>query len=261
MTGSLRHEAPNGGGPVSSDGVDPYALWDAAYVLGSLTTTERRDYEAHLTGCPSCRSAVGELSGMPALMSMLSPADVTAIDNGGLELPPIQPRILDELLNKVQRRRRTVRWLTWTASAAAAILLAVGAFIAIKPGPVIPVQSPALQASSPDTMADPLSMTHVVPSSVQATVSMKSQSWGTHVALTCTYGDSGPAGGHDDDAGDRLAMVAVGRDGTHDQLATWMALEGVTATPTGSTSMPIDEIASVQIVSVDNGDVLLERNF
>ena len=26
----------------------PYAMWDAAYVLGSLSSTERREYEGHL---------------------------------------------------------------------------------------------------------------------------------------------------------------------------------------------------------------------
>jgi hypothetical protein len=43
-------------------------------------------------------------------------------------------------------------------------------------------------------------------------------------------------------------------------LATWVALTGVTATPGGSTSMPIDQIAAVQVVSGDNGEVLLQRS-
>ena len=58
------------GGEVSSVGDDhEYALWDAAYVLGSLSSTERHEYEAHLSSCPSCREAVAELTGMPALLS------------------------------------------------------------------------------------------------------------------------------------------------------------------------------------------------
>jgi hypothetical protein len=54
-------------------------------------------------------------------------------------------------------------------------------------------------------------------------------------------------------------MVVVGRDGRQDRLATWMAVDGVRATPAGSTSMPIDQIATVEIVSADTGDALLER--
>ena len=44
------------------------------------------------------------------------------------------------------------------------------------------------------------------------------------------------------------------------QLATWVALEGSTATPTGSTSVPIDEIAALQVVTVGSGEVLLQRD-
>jgi hypothetical protein len=59
------------GGPVpgarGQDG-DKYAHWDAAYVLGSLSETDRREFEAHLDECPTCRDAVTELAGMPALL-------------------------------------------------------------------------------------------------------------------------------------------------------------------------------------------------
>ena len=66
---------------------------------------------------------------------------------------------------------------------------------------------------------------------------------------------------HDgDEAGDNLALVVVGRDGSYVQLATWVALTGIPASPGGSTSMPMDQIAAVQVVAVDTGDVLLQRS-
>jgi len=240
--------------------VDRYALWDAAYVLGSLSSSERREYENHLSGCSSCRSAVGELGGMPGLLAMLSPDDVAGIDDdfldGSVEHPGIRPQVLDGLLNDVRRRRRTIRWSTWAASAAAVVLVTVGTVIALRPE--TPAPEPSLHAA-----ATPVSMTPVAPSSVEATVSMASRAWGTFVALSCTYREEEEEvpGTREDDDGDRLAMVAVGRDGTRDQLATWMAREGVTASPTGSTSMSIDAIASVQVVATDTGDVLLQRDF
>ena len=52
-----------------------YATWDAAYVLGSLSPTDRREFEAHLSVCPSCSQSVGELSGIPALLSKLDSTD------------------------------------------------------------------------------------------------------------------------------------------------------------------------------------------
>jgi hypothetical protein len=48
----------------------------------------------------------------------------------------------------------------------------------------------------------------------------------------------------DQDAGDKLAMVVVGRDGGQEELTTWLALDGTTATPRGQTSTSVDQIAS-----------------
>src|ERR1700748_3027093 len=60
-----------------------YAMWDAAYVLGSLSATDRREFETHLASCPACREAVAELSGVPALLSQLDREEVAAIDRSG----------------------------------------------------------------------------------------------------------------------------------------------------------------------------------
>jgi len=141
------------------DAPDRYALWDAAYMLGSLSSTERREYENHLSGCPSCRASVA-----------------------------------------------------------------------------------------------------VMPSSLDARVTLTSQGWGTRVEMACTYEWASEEAAEDADAGDKLAMVAVSRDGNHTQLATWMALSGSTAVTSGSTSMRIDDIVAVQVISADTGDVLLQRN-
>lgn len=232
---------------------DPYELWDAAYVLGSLSSTERREYEAHLTGCPTCRSAVAELTGMPALLAMIGPDDVAAIDEGGLEPPPIRAELLDEVLAKVHRRRRRARWITWTVSAVAAAVLAVGVVLAIKPA--------QLGGAPNDARAGvvALNMTATaVPSEFDATVVLRSEGWGTHVEMTCTYREESASS--DDPGGDKLAMYAIGRDGSREQLATWMARDGATATPSGSTSMPIGDIAAVQVVAMDSGSVLLQRS-
>ena len=33
-----------------------FAEWDAAFVLGALSASERREYEAHLQDCDLCRA-------------------------------------------------------------------------------------------------------------------------------------------------------------------------------------------------------------
>jgi carotenoid cleavage dioxygenase-like enzyme len=60
---------------------DDYATWDAAYVLGSLSEVDRREFEAHLGECPSCRDAVIQLSGMPTLLSLMDRDDVADDDD------------------------------------------------------------------------------------------------------------------------------------------------------------------------------------
>ena len=248
------------GGEVSSVGDDhEYALWDAAYVLGSLSSTERHEYEAHLSSCPSCREAVAELSGMPALLSRLDRDDVAAIDDGtdgSSATPPMRPELLTSLLAKARWRRRRSRLVTWTlAAAAAAVVVVVGVFIALRSNPGMPTPTPPQAESA-------VAMTQVTPSAFTATVSVNSQPGGTTIDMSCTYGEW-PAGVHheeDQDAGDKLAMVVVGRDGSQDQVATWVALDGTTATPRGHTSMPVEQIAAIRVVSADTGQVYLQRN-
>jgi hypothetical protein len=54
-------------------------------------------------------------------------------------------------------------------------------------------------------------------------------------------------------------MVVVGRDGSHTQVATWLGLSGATALPSANTPVPMEEIAAVQLVSPESGQVLLEK--
>ena len=233
---------------------DPFAMWDAAYVLGSLDAEERRHYEAHLSTCARCREAVAELAGMPALLALLDSDEVAALDEASPELQQPPPELLDSLLAKVSWRGRRRRRLSWTiggAAAAAAVVIAV--LVGIHPGSSVPSAAP------PATSASALTMTRVAPNSINATVSLISQGSGTRIEMTCTYPkESEDSDQHDNDV-DKLAMVVVGRDGSRAQLATWMAPPGVTVRPVGLTPMRMDQIAAVQIVS-DDGDVLLQRN-
>jgi hypothetical protein len=59
---------------------DKYAHWDAAYVLNSLSDSDRREFENHLSGCEACRDAVSQISGVPPLLALLDVDDV--VDDG-----------------------------------------------------------------------------------------------------------------------------------------------------------------------------------
>ena len=86
MTAFPGHGAPVPG-PRGQDG-HKYAQWDAAYVLGSLSEMDRREFDAHLGECRACRDAVAELSDMPALLSLLDLDDITDEDDPIAVRPP-----------------------------------------------------------------------------------------------------------------------------------------------------------------------------
>jgi anti-sigma factor RsiW len=231
-------------------GHDEYAMWDAAYVLGSLSSAERRAFEAQMADCPLCRCAVGELSGMPAILSQLDRDELAAIDGAhrsGVEpLPPDE--LLPSLLGKVSWRRRRSRIVTWTAGAAAAAVLAIGVFVGVAGHYPTSVSTPPQASVSVQPMAQ------VGTNSLASTVSLSTERWGTFISMNCVC--LAPLSAHHD----TLAMVVVGRDGSHTRMATWVANPGHTATPAGSISTPVDQIASVQVVSADDGQVLLVRS-
>ena len=230
---------------------DRYVTWDAAYVLGSLTSNERREYEAHLETCERCRSAVAEISGIPALLAMLDLEDVRALDEETPEAPPLRPEVLESILDKVRWRRRRSRWLTSAAVGVAAALLAVGVVIAIRPEIV------GLENSTPQETVQALDMTKVSETPINASITLTGYGWGTRIDMACSYGDWGQSG---NTPPQNLGMVVVGRDGSHSEIATWLGLSGATALPSATTPLQKDEIAAVQLVSSDNGKVLLEKH-
>jgi hypothetical protein len=125
------------------------------------------------------------------------------------------------------------------------VLLAVGLFVSVA------WQHPT---SPPQASVSALPMAQVGTNALASTVSISSQHWGTYIDLNCVC--LAPVTAHHD----RLAMVVVSRDGAHTQLATWVADPGHTANPAGSISTPVEQIAAVQIVSADSGQVLLQRS-
>ena len=245
MMQQWRPETPYGG---DLSGHGEYAIWDAAYVLGSLSSVERREFEAHMANCPLCRSAVGELIGMPVLLSQLDRDEIAAIDNRSRVEPLLPAELLPSLLAKVSWRRRRSRIVTWTAEAVAAAVLAIGVLVGV--GGHYPTSVP----TPPQASVSVQPMAQVGTNRLASTVSLSSQQWGTFISMNCVC--LAPLNAHHD----TLAMVVVGRDGSHTRMATWVANPGHTATPAGSISTPVAQIASVQVVSADDGQVLLERS-
>jgi carotenoid cleavage dioxygenase-like enzyme len=108
MTAFPGHGTPVNAEPPAHNGSEyphEHATWDAAYVLGSLSEADRREFETHLSGCTSCRDAVTELSGVPAVLGLLDRDEVDAIDDGEQlsEASPTYPELLTPLLETASR--------------------------------------------------------------------------------------------------------------------------------------------------------------
>jgi anti-sigma factor RsiW len=254
MRTPLRGIGPPGDNEVfdlTTGGNHRYTMWDAAYVLGSLSAADRREFETHMANCPQCREAVAELSGVPALLSQLDREVVAAINESEaaagtpMATPKMPPELLPSLLAAVRFRRRRSRVTTWAASAAAAAVLGIGVLVGVE-------NQSSTAPQQVTASAEP--MAQVGTNLLASTVSVSSQHWGTFINLKCVC--LAPLNAHHD----TLAMVVVGRDGTQTRLATWVAEPGHTATPAGSISTPVNQIAAVQIVSADTGEVLLSRS-
>lgn len=226
---------------------DPYALWDGAYVLGALSADEKRLFEAHMSGCRECRAAVAELNDVPSLLGLLDPEEMRAIEEDRTE-PPLRPEVLDSLLAKVRRRRRWSRRALAGVTAVAAALLAVALVIVARP------QTVGLQRTESPPVS--IALDQVVPSPVNASVSLVSKEWGTQIDMTCNYGsyaDRNLKPGS-------FALVVNGRDGSRTQAATWRAEQNSSVTLGAATELPVDHIASIQLVNLGNSKVLLQRN-
>ncbi len=247
---SLREPGPPSGKDVLASDDHSYAMWDGAYVLGSLSAADRREFEAHLTGCPACRCAVAKLSGMPGLLSQLNHDDTAAIDDSdpAFGASEMSPQLLPSLLATVRSRRRRARLISSAASAVAAAVLAICVFVGVQGEGASGISAPPQATVSAQPMAQ------VGTTTLASTVSLSTSRWGTLINLDCIC--LAPLDAHHD----TLAMIVVGHDGSQTRLATWVAEPGHTATPAGSISTPVNQIAEVQVVSADTGQVLLDRS-
>lgn len=226
---------------------DEFATWDAAYVLGSLSPGERKQFEEHLHACDSCSAAVAELAGMPGLLSRVPREQAFALlDEEAPSDAGLGAEVLPSLLDQARRRRRRSRWLVGgLAAVAAAVLVGV---LAIAIPAVIPTSAPGSSVA----------MEQVEPSALSADLRLTSEPWGTRIDSRCTYAK---VGGDDGGRTWTYAMVVTDRSGHQTQISTWSAAEGSTVAPIATTSVPLADIASVDIRAAANGTVLLRSTF
>jgi hypothetical protein len=232
----------------------PHAHDDAAYVLGALSPAERLDFERHLDTCDECSRSVRSFAGMPGLLDRVDP--------GVLANPPADPPLPATLLPSLTRavevrsRRRVLVVAGLAAAAAAVVALAVPAALHRAEAPVSGPGTSTSSPQSPDT-GDPVETREMAPLGdvpIEARLGLEQVTWGTRMLLTCTY-DKDAAELELPEKVDYLMWVTAA-DGRSEQVGSWTSVSGTTMEVPAATSVPRDDIASVEVRTVDGRVVL-----
>ncbi|MBE8516631.1 zf-HC2 domain-containing protein [Amycolatopsis sp. H6(2020)] len=203
---------------------DPFATFDAAYVLGALAPEDRQRFEEHLRTCDRCAASVRELAGLPGLLARVD-TPASPPDAG-----PPPPDLLPVVLRRVRRGRR-IRLAVTSASAALAVSACVAlAVVATAPVPA-PVQPPSV------------AMTALGQFPVRADARLAAFDWGTQVDMSCSY-----TGGR---SGGEYVLMAISRTGVETQLATWKALPDNTARLSIGTALKTPDLAALEVRLAD----------
>ena len=246
---------------------DPYREWDAAYVMGSLSTSERHEYEEHLAHCLDCSHDVGELAGLSGILAVVSTEDAHALlaeDGGYLDGPPdpnegVPPDLLANILERAELDRVVSRR---RIGPVAVRVLAVAASIAVAVSLV--VWGVSLRDDHP---AELLTMAQTVPSPVTADAKLVSESWGTTIQLTCRYArpeSTAPASTAGSTDAPSLgappfayALYVTDTAGVEQQVGSWVAGPGSVVHPTATTSLTVDQIRHIDVRFVPLDAVIL----
>jgi hypothetical protein len=225
---------------------DRFRDWDAAYVLGALSTEDRRAFERHLATCSECSGEVAALAGLPGILGKLPVDEAVAlidtpmIDDSHLRDTTHTPGLVQRLAIAASRRRRRVRFGMLAGAVAIVALLAVGG-----------VAYTANQAPTVASVAMSPLHQHVITASLQVT----KKGWGTRFDWSCSYpGDSWQG------ATESYDLVVTEKSGVQTTVATWSTAGPHATGLTASSSIATADIQNVEIRLSGTHKPLLREN-
>jgi hypothetical protein len=223
---------------------DPYLQWDASYVLGALSSSERREFEQHLAGCPGCQRAVSEIAGMPGLLAQASPEDAAALTGSVEELDEgLPPEFGPTLLSRARHSRRQRVLLTVGSIAAALVLIVGGVGLLFSRGII----------GTPSTYRVPFSA--VAPSGITAVVDVTPGRSETTLKVECQYAGTAPStpGGPYEE----YAIWVRDRSGNESEVKSWYAKPNKVMRPGGTAPIATWRLDEIEIREAHTGEVLL----
>ncbi len=204
-------------------------------VLGIAEPAEQEAVMAHVAICPRCAATMAELAALPPLLGRL---DVSDAEAGLPEAPPeLLRRIVAETRAVEARQRSRTRRMVSGAGLAAASLFVL--LWLVWPG----------QDQSSPTASTPVVATATNPGTgVEGVFELTGVSTGTRVSVELD-GVS---------AGLQCQLVAVSDTGEREVAASWVVRYDGHAEFTGNTSLDQDAIANLLIVTIPDGQTLLD---
>jgi len=229
---------------------DPFAEWDAAYVLGALAPTERLEFEGHLDGCTRCRASVAEIAGLPGLLAQVGPEDAARVTEASDHPEGLPDTVMPQVLATVRRERsRTTRTLVALAAAVALLLAGFGL------GQVVARTTPdSPQRIAFTPVADPATFSATIAANITANVSLVPVSSGTDVQVECQYSGVAP----DPKAPPpSYSIVVTDQQGHTSAIKDWPISMDKVMRPSGTTPLELSEIRAVEIRMTATNDPLL----
>ena len=202
-----------------------------AYLLGGLSDDDHRAFTEHLRRCPTCQQELGQVSGLPRLLSLV---DTQTQVPYAAELAPETAAAgsvagsssagLADLLDAARRRRRRRRsWFAAAAAAAAVAVFGVGTWL----GPGL---------LNPPPPAEHFTAT-AAGSSARVGVELVKRGWGTQLNLAC----------QDMPVGQEIVVYVVDATGRESAAGSWLGTESGYSRVTGATALRRDQIRSIEV--------------
>lgn len=202
-----------------------------AYVLGGLSDSDHRTFTEHLRTCAQCQQELGQVSGLPRLLSLTDTTMAYAAEPGPDAPDPARgaeatASSVGDLLEAGRRRRRRRRgWVMAAASVAAAAVFGLGAWV----GPDL--------FDSPPPQSQRYTATAAEGSTAQVGIDLVKRGWGTQLDLSC---ENMPVG-------QEIELYVIDRSGRAVHAGSWLGTPSGYSKVTGATALKPDQIQSVEV--------------
>ena len=212
---------------------DEVRLALGSYLAGALDTSSRREVEAHLERCASCRREVAELAVLPGLLARVG----SLVDEEPIEVPAtlragFLSRVRDE------RRAQVVRLRAWRVAATALALVVASLLVVVvarapsSPGGVGYAMRPASAAVR-----------------LRGVATLTPKAWGTEVSFSLRGVPAGLS----------CEAVVVTADGALQVIGNWGSTPTHAVEVVVATRLATPQLRAVRVATLDGRTLLSAR--